>query len=64
VTFWRWRKLYGDDGAVERMASAFDTDYPAKGMVFALGNQAKRPQTWQLQGVIRLDELTQGDLFG
>jgi hypothetical protein len=34
-----------------------------KGMVFALGNQAKRPQTWQLLGVIRLDEMLQGELF-
>jgi hypothetical protein len=32
-------------------------------MAFALGNQAKRPQTWQLLGVIRLDEVTQGELF-
>jgi hypothetical protein len=64
VTFWRWRKRYGDVGAVQRMASMFDTEYPAKGMVFALGNQAKRPQTWQLLGVIRLDEIAQGDLFG
>jgi hypothetical protein len=46
------------------MASRFDTEYPAKGMVVALGNQAKRPQTWQLLGVIRLDEMAQGDLFG
>ncbi len=34
------------------------------GMVFALGNQAKRPQTWQLLGVILLAELVQGDRFG
>jgi hypothetical protein len=49
---------------LDRMAFVFNDDYPAKGMVFALGNQAKRPQTWQLLGVIRLDEMTQGDLFG
>ena len=30
---------------------------PARGMAFAVGNMAKRPQTWQLLGVIRLDEL-------
>jgi hypothetical protein len=32
-------------------------------MVFAIGNQAKRPKTWQLLGVIRLDEMKQGELF-
>jgi hypothetical protein len=42
----------------------YNDEYPKKGMAFALGNQAKRPQTWQLLGVIRLDELAQSDLFG
>lgn len=64
VMFWRWRERYGETGALDRMASVFNDDYPKRGMVFALGNQAKRPQTWQLLGVIRLDEMTQGDLFG
>jgi hypothetical protein len=32
-------------------------------MVFAIGKQAKRPQTWQLLGVIRLDDTPQGELF-
>ncbi|MEH2481924.1 hypothetical protein V1282_005281 [Nitrobacteraceae bacterium AZCC 2146] len=63
VMFWRWRKLYGDSGALERMAAVYNVEYPAKGMVFALGNQAKRPQTWQLLGVLRLDEAKQADLF-
>jgi len=64
VMFWRRRELYGEKGALESMAGEFNDEYPKKGMVFALGNQAKRPQTWQLLGVIRLDELTQGELFG
>ena len=50
------------------MDHLFNTEYPAKGMAFAVGNQAKRPQVWQLLGVIRLNELTeaqqaQGSLF-
>lgn len=64
VMFWRWRDRYGEAQALKRMATVFNEEYPAKGMVFALGNQAKRPQTWQLLGVIRLDEVRQGDLFG
>jgi hypothetical protein len=63
VMFWRWREHYGEKSALERMAEVFNDEYPKKGMVFALGNQAKRPQTWQLLGVIRLDELVQGELF-
>lgn len=64
VMFWRWRDRYGEAGALERMAAVYNEEYPRKGMAFALGNQAKRPQTWQLLGVIRLDELAQDDLFG
>ncbi len=37
-------------------------EYPRKGMAFAVGNVASRPQTWMLLGVIRLDELTQAEL--
>jgi len=48
-------------GALERMAGVYNDEYPKKGMAFALGNQAKRPQTWQLLGIIRLDEVTQGE---
>jgi len=39
------------------MDHTFNVVYPSKGMAFAVGNMAKRPQTWQLLGVIRLDEL-------
>lgn len=50
------------------MDHVFNVEYPAKGMVFAVGNQAKRPHVWQLLGVLRLDELSdnekaQGRLF-
>jgi hypothetical protein len=61
--FWRWRASLGETGALERMAGVYNDEYPKKGMAFALGNQAKRPQTWQLLGVIRLDEVAQGELF-
>lgn len=61
--FWRWRSTLGEKGALERMAGVYNDEYPKKGMAFALGNQAKRPQTWQLLGVIRIDELAQGELF-
>jgi hypothetical protein len=50
------------------MDHVFNVEYPAKGMAFAVGNQAKRPHVWQLLGVVRLDELSvseraQGRLF-
>ncbi len=62
--FYRWRKLYDEAETLRRMAKTFNEEYPAKGMAFALGNMAKRPQTWQLLGILRLDEQRQDDLFG
>lgn len=63
VMFWKWRELYGEVEALEKMSDVFNDEYPKKGMLFALGNQAKRPQTWQLLGVIRYDETQQAELF-
>lgn len=40
------------------MDHVFNEEYPKRGMAFAVGNQAKRPQVWQLLGVLRLDELS------
>ncbi len=40
----------------------FNDEYPRKGMAFAVGNVAARPQTWMLLGIIRLDEIAQGEL--
>ena len=62
--FWRWRKAHGETETVRLMAETFNEKYPAKGMAFVLGNMAKRPQTWQLLGVLRLDEQMQDDFFG
>jgi hypothetical protein len=61
--FWRWRQRHGERETLQRMEGVFNDEYPKRGMVFALGNQAKRPQTWQPLGVIRLDETRQADLF-
>jgi hypothetical protein len=63
VMFFKWRQLYGETETLKKMSDVFNDDYPRKGMLFALGNQAKRPQTWQLLGVIRYDEPGQDDLF-
>src|SRR5690606_14661897 len=40
----------------------FNEEYPAKGMLFAVGNQMKRPHVWQLLGVLRVDETRQAVL--
>jgi hypothetical protein len=61
--FWRECNRTSAEKALAWMNETFNHDYPRRGMVFAIGNQAKRPQTWQLLGVIRLDEARQGELL-
>jgi hypothetical protein len=63
ATYFRWRQQYGDAETVRKLSGLYNDDYPRRGMVFAIGNMAKRPQTWQLLGVIRLDESGQWDLL-
>lgn len=60
--FYRERLRRGETAALAWMDGTFNEDYPRRGMVFAIGNQAKRPQVWQLLGVIRLDERRQAEL--
>ncbi len=57
--FFRERHRTSEKQALEWMDVVFNEDYPKRGMGFAIGNMAKRPQTWQLLGVIRLDEANQ-----
>lgn len=52
-----------DSAALKWMQKTFNDDYPRRGMLFCIGNMAKRPQTWQLLGVLRVDEPDQLDLF-
>ena len=60
--FFRERNRTSEQGALRWMNEIFNERYPKKGMAFAIGNMAKRPQTWQLLGVIRLDETIQSEL--
>ena len=60
--FWRERNRTSEEAALKWMDAKFNEEYPARGMVFAIGNLAKRPHTWQLLGVVRVDEIDQGEL--
>lgn len=62
--FFRLRnKLGSEELALAEMSRIFNEVYPAKGILFAIGNIAKRPQTWQLLGVLRVDTPRQASLF-
>lgn len=62
--FFNGRRREGSDqAALDWMSRKFNEEYPRKGMLFCVGNMAKRPQTWQLLGVLRVDDTGQGALF-
>jgi hypothetical protein len=63
ATFFKWRRQYGDAETLRKLSGVYNDEYPKRGFVFAIGNMAKRPQTWQLLGVIRLDSAGQLDLI-
>jgi hypothetical protein len=60
--FFREKQRTSEKHALEWMDRVFNEEFPSKGMAFAIGNLAKRPQTWQLLGVIRLDFELQAEL--
>lgn len=56
-------RLESEKAALEEISTRFNDDYPRNGMMFAIGNIAKRPQTWQLLGVLRVDHVVQMSLW-
>ena len=56
AAFWNLSKKYGADHALAHLDNMYNTVYREKGMVLALGTMAKRPKTWLLLGLIRLDQ--------
>lgn len=62
--FFNGRRREGNDqAALDWMTCTFNEQYARKGMLFSVGNMAKRPQTWQLLGVLRVDETCQQSFF-
>ncbi len=65
ATYFKWSRDYGEEAALLRMQQVFGVDYPAKGMLLAMGTHSQYPDTWLINGVIRLNDIIQGSLpFG
>ncbi len=62
ATFFNWRRQYGQKQALDKMQQVFGIDYPSKGMVFAMGTHSQYPDTWLINGIVRLDEIQQMSL--
>jgi hypothetical protein len=53
------RREGSEQATLDWLSRTFNEEYPRKGMLFCVGNIAKRPQTWQLLGVLRVDDTAQ-----
>jgi hypothetical protein len=63
ATFYNWNRHYGEQKALEHMQRVFGEEYPKKGMVLAMGTHSLYPDTWLINGIIRLDEIKQMSLL-
>jgi len=63
ATYFKWAKLYGEERALAEMQIVFGEELPAKGMLLAMGTHSLYPDTWLINGVVRLDEIEQLTLF-
>jgi hypothetical protein len=63
ATFFNWSRRYGESRALEEIQRVFGEDYPRKGMLLAMGTHSLYPDTWLINGIIRLDDVKQSTLF-
>ena len=63
ATFYNWRKEYGEQDALSKMLRVFGEEYPTKGMLLAMGTHSLYPDRWLVNGIVRLDEVSQLTLF-
>lgn len=63
ATYYKWSKEYGETYALREMQRVFGEEYPSKGMLLAMGTHSRYPETWLINGIIRLDEISQLSLF-
>lgn len=64
ATFLRRRRETSEVEALDWMMQKFGVEYPQKGMALAMGTHRFRADQWLINGVIRLNEDLQADMFG
>lgn len=62
ATFFNRKRSLGEAKALEEMQRVFGDEYPRKGMAFAMGTHSLYPDTWLINGIIRMDEVQQMNL--
>jgi len=62
AAFFNLSKKYEEHKVLEHLKQTYCQDYVDTGLVFALGNIAARPKTWQLLSIFPIPETSQGNL--
>jgi hypothetical protein len=63
ATYHNWSREYGEQRALADMERVFGREYPAKGMLLAMGTHSLHQDTWLINGVVRQDDISQGSMF-
>ena len=63
ATFFKWRKLYGEEETLKKMQEQFEEVLPQRGLYFAMGTHSRWSDTWLINGLLQLKESEQDALF-
>lgn len=63
ATYFKWSRQYGESKALSEMQRIFGEELPGRGILLAMGTHSQYPDTWLINGVVRLDEIKQMSLF-
>jgi hypothetical protein len=63
TTYFNWRRRYSETDALAQMHRIFGIEYPKKGMALAMGTHSQYPDTWLINGVIRINRTPQLSLL-
>lgn len=63
AAFFNLSRTMEEAAVLDHLRKTYCEQYVRKGLVFALGNMQKRPQTWQLLGIFPVKPSAQGFLF-
>lgn len=59
ATYYRWSRAGGETEALTKIRQTFGEEYPQRGMLLAMGTHSLYPDTWLINGVVRLDAIEQ-----
>ncbi|MEO0496270.1 MAG: hypothetical protein AAF141_02720 [Pseudomonadota bacterium] len=62
-TFYKWRSLYGEQSALDKMSDRFGSEYLDGSTFFAMGTHSRWPETWLINGVVRIPQTGQTSLL-